>query len=83
MKGNVMMTRQMTVYSLYCALVKASEEVVGAWEDEPLRPAIRMVRFTLNKYQNRRFKGKPLRDWNNHPDTTFEELKKGIKGIDR
>lgn len=66
-------------YSLHCALVKASEEVVGVWEDEPRRPAIRMLRLTLNKYQNRRFKGKPLRDWNNHPDTTFEEVKQVLK----
>ncbi|MBT8262395.1 MAG: hypothetical protein KJO05_06205 [Bacteroidia bacterium] len=66
-------------YSLYCALVKASEEVVGSYEDEPNRPAIRMVRFTLNKYQDRRVIGNTVEDWNNHPDTTFEELKKVLE----
>ncbi|MBT8269864.1 MAG: hypothetical protein KJN59_11640 [Bacteroidia bacterium] len=66
-------------YSLYCALVKASEEVIGSWEDEPLRPASRIVLFTLGKYENRRVVRDLVEDWNNHPDTTFEELKQVLK----
>ena len=70
-------------YSLHCALVTASEEVVGVWKDDPLRPATRMVLFTIEKYENRRVIEHIIEDWNNHPDTTFKELKQVLKeGID-
>ena len=66
-------------YSLYCALAKASEEIIGEWDDEPYKPAIRMVLFTLKKYENRRVVESIFEEWNNHPDTTFEELKIVLK----
>jgi hypothetical protein len=66
-------------YSLLCALKTASEQVVGTWEDDPLRPAIRLVLLTLKKYENRRVIGSLIREWNDHPDTTFEELKTVLK----
>ncbi|MBT8310423.1 MAG: hypothetical protein EX254_00220 [Flavobacteriaceae bacterium] len=66
-------------YSLHCALVKASKEVIGEWDYEPYRPAIRMVLFTLKKYENRRVVERIFQDWNNHPDSTFEELKQVLK----
>jgi len=62
-------------YSLQCALIKATEEVVGSYDSDALRPAIRMVLMTLEKYENRRVVGRIMQDWNNHPDTTFEEVK--------
>lgn len=66
-------------YSLRCALYTASKELVGGWENDPLRPAIRLVLLTLKKYENRRVVGNQLKEWNDHPDTTFEELKIVLK----
>ena len=66
-------------YSLFCALKTASAEVVGVWEDDPLRPAIRLVQFTIKKYENRRVVGILIVEWNDYPDTTFEELKTVLK----
>jgi hypothetical protein len=66
-------------YSLRCALYTASKEVIGEWENDPLRPAIRLVLLTLRQYENRRVVGNQLKEWNDHPDTTFEELKIVLK----
>jgi len=66
-------------YTLLCALRTASEEVVVTWDTDHLRPAIRVVLFTLKKYENRRVVGGLVREWNDHPDTTFEELKIVLK----
>ena len=63
------------VYSLYCAHRTASEQVIGRWQNEPLRPASRIMLHTLEKYAQRRIVANPYRDWNNHPETTFEEVK--------
>ena len=62
-------------YSLECALRAASMDVVGEWEDEPNRPVIRLIRLKLEQDENRRFVGNVVREWNNHPDTTFKEVK--------
>jgi hypothetical protein len=62
-------------YSLFCAIRTASQEVVGTWEDDPFRPATRLLIMTIKKYENRRVVGSLFQDWNNHPDTTFEEVK--------
>jgi hypothetical protein len=40
---------------------------------------MQIIRFTLEKYENGRVKEHRLMDWNNHPDTTFEEVKKVLK----
>jgi hypothetical protein len=71
------------VYSLYCAHGTASEQVTGtaseqvtvSWQNGPLRPASRIMLHTLEKYAQRRIVANPFRDWNNHPETTFEEVK--------
>lgn len=60
-------------YSLFCALYKASIDITGEYIHR--RPAIQIVRFTLEKYENGRVKNHRLMDWNNHLDTTFEEVK--------
>ena len=62
-----------------CALIKAPEDVVGSYNEDALRPAIRMVLLMLKKYENRRVVGRIAQDWNNHPDTTFEELKQVLQ----
>jgi len=66
-------------YSLLCALKTASEDVIGVWENDPQRPAIRLVQFTLRKYENRRVVGDLVREWNDHPETSFDELKTVLK----
>ncbi len=40
---------------------------------------MQLVRFTLEKYKNGRVVNHRLMDWNNHPDTTFEAMKKVLK----
>ena len=64
-------------YSLFCALYKASVDITGEYQHR--RPAMEIVRFTLEKYENGRVVNHRLMDWNNHPDTTFEEVKKVLK----
>src|SRR5882724_1129929 len=59
-------------FSLYCALYKASVDIAGEYVHR--RAAMQIVRFTLEKYENGRVKEHRLMDWNNHPDTTFEEV---------
>ncbi|MBN7817019.1 DUF6197 family protein [Algoriphagus pacificus] len=64
-------------YSLFCALYKASVDITGEYIHR--RPAMQNVRFTLEKYENGRVVNHRLMDWNNHPDTRFEEVKKVLK----
>ena len=64
-------------YSLYCALYKASIDIAGEYVHR--RAAMQIVRFTLEKYENGRVQNHRLMDWNNHPDTTFKEIKKVLK----
>ena len=64
-------------YSLYCALYEASIDITGQYVHR--RPAMQIVRFTLEKYENGRVRNHRLMDWNNHPDTTFKEVKKVLQ----
>jgi hypothetical protein len=64
-------------YSFYCALYKASIDITGEYVHR--RPAMQIVRFTLEKYENGRVKEHRLMDWNNHPDTKFKEVKRVLK----
>ncbi len=64
-------------YSLFCALYKASKDVAGDYEHR--RAAMQIVRFTLEKYEQDRVVNHRLMDWNNHPETTFEEVKQVLK----
>ena len=64
-------------YSLFCSLYKASFDITGEYMHR--RPAMQIVRFTLEKYENGRVKEHRLMDWNNHPDTKFEEVKKVLR----
>lgn len=66
-------------FSLECALKTASQDVVGEWEDDPNRPAIRLIILKLLEDENRRFVGEIVEEWNNHPDTKFEEVKNLLK----
>lgn len=64
-------------YSLFCSLYKASFDITEEYIHR--RPAMQIVGFTLEKYENGRVKEHRLMDWNNHPDTTFEEVKKVLR----
>jgi len=64
-------------YSLFCSLFKASIDITGAYVHR--RPGMQLVRFTVEKYENGRVKEHRIMDWNNHPDTSFEELKKVLR----
>jgi len=64
-------------YSLFCALYKASVDITGGYIHR--RPAMQIVRFTLEKHEIGRVVNHRLMDWNNHPDTTFEEVKMVLK----
>ena len=64
-------------YSLFCALHKASIDITG--EYIPRRPGVEMVKLSVNKYGQRRAVTDKIIEWNNHSDTTFEELKKVLK----
>jgi len=65
-------------FSLFCALYKASVDITGEYVHR--RPCMQQVRFILEKYENGRVKEHRLMDWNNHPDTKFEEVKQLLAG---
>lgn len=64
-------------YSLFCALYKASIDITGEYVHR--RACIQQIRFTLEKYEQGRVINHRLMDWNNHPETTFDEVKKVLK----
>ena len=64
-------------YSLYCSLYKASIDITGVYVHR--RSGIQIVRFIIEKYEKGRVKEHRLMDWNNHPDTSFEEVKKVLR----
>lgn len=64
-------------YSLFCALYKASVDITGKYIHR--RAAMQIARFVLEQYENGRVKEHRLMDWNNHPSTTFEEVKKILR----
>ena len=64
-------------HSLYCALHAASVETIGEFDRR--RPSIKIVELKIKKYENRRVVRFGITDWNDHPDTTFDELKKVVK----
>ena len=64
-------------YSLFCALYKASIDITGEYIHR--RPGVEMVKLSVNKYGQRRAVTDKIIGWNNHSDTTFEELKKVLK----
>jgi hypothetical protein len=61
----------------FFSLYKASFDIAGEYIHR--KSAMQIVRFTLEKYENDRVKEHRLMDWNNHPDTTFKEVKKVLK----
>jgi very-short-patch-repair endonuclease len=61
-----------TKVSLFCAMMQATTEVSGSVHYR--QPAMQAVRETLNEVGVGRFKLHRIMDYNNHPDTTLEEV---------
>ena len=64
-------------YSLYCALEKATIEVVGS--NVHRQAALQEVRFAVDDYYKNRWEVHRLADFNAHPDTTFQNVKSIIR----
>jgi hypothetical protein len=58
--------------SLFCAMMQATTEVSGGVHYR--QPAMQAVREVLNEVGVGRFKLHRIMDYNNHPDTTLEEI---------
>jgi len=64
-------------YSLFCALYKASVDVAGEYKHR--RAVMQQVRFIIDERNQGRVINHRLMDWNNHPETSFEEVKQVLK----
>ncbi len=64
--------------SLFCALMQATTEISGGVHYR--QPAMQAVREVLNEVGVGRFKLHRLMDYNNHPDTTLDEVHALLKG---
>ncbi|HZS07535.1 MAG TPA: hypothetical protein VFD58_22060 [Blastocatellia bacterium] len=65
------------VWSLFCALQKASVEVLGKYDHR--RAALQEVRFAIEDVTNGREFNHRLMDYNNLPTTQFKDIKKVLK----
>ena len=66
-----------TVWSLFCALQKASIEILGEYDHR--RAALQEVRFVVeDETKGKKFEHR-LRDYNNLPSTQFEDIKRVLK----
>ena len=61
-------------YSLFCALYKASLDIVGEYNHR--RPGLQQVRWIIGDKYRDRLDGHRLMNFNNHPSTTFDEIKR-------
>ncbi len=59
-------------WSLFCALTQATEEVSGGFHYR--QPAFQAAREIVNEVGGKRIGKHRLMDYNNHPDTTLEEV---------
>ena len=64
-------------YSLFCALYKASLDVVGEYDHR--KPGLQQVRWLIQEQFKERLANHRLMDFNNHKKTTFGEIKKLLK----
>ena len=60
------------MWSVFCALTQATVEVSGGVHYR--QPALQAVREVLNEVGGNRLNKHRLMDYNNHPDTTLEEI---------
>jgi hypothetical protein len=59
-------------WSVYCALLQATQEVSGGVHYR--QPALQSVREVLNEVGGNRLNKHRLMDYNNHPETTLEDI---------
>lgn len=71
-KDSVRVCQGSDKYSIYCALEKASKEVLGKYIHR--QAALQEVRFVIDDHYKERWKVHRLADFNSHPDTTFEDI---------
>jgi len=60
-------------YSLFCALYKASVDIVGEYDHR--KPGLQQVRWIIDDQYKERLAGHRLMDFNNHVKTNFDEIK--------
>lgn len=61
-----------TKLSMFCALMQATTEISGGIHYR--QPALQSVREELNTVDARRIRTHRIMDYNNHPDTTLQEI---------
>ena len=61
-------------YSLFCALYKASLDIMGEYNHR--RPGLQQIRWIIGDKYSDRLDNHRLMNFNNHPDTTFNEIKR-------
>lgn len=64
-------------YSLFCALYKASLDVVGEYDHR--KSGLQQVRWLIQEQFKERLAGHRLMDFNNHEKTRFDEIKNLLK----
>ena len=60
--------------NLFCALALAQREVIGEYDHHGI--PTQEIRFTILDQYPQRWSRHPIMDFNNHPDTSFVEIKK-------
>lgn len=63
--------------SLFCILAAAIEEEVGVYHHR--QPALEVVRQVIRERWPDRLSGHPVMDFNNHPDTTRDDLRGALE----
>jgi len=58
--------------SLYCALIESTQNAMGRYYHR--QPALQLVRLEIQENWQERIKGHRLMSFNNHPDTTLEDV---------
>ena len=71
------LTQDDKAWSLFCALQKASIEVLGKYDHR--RVALQEVRFAIEDVTNGREFEHRLMDYNNLPTTHFKDIKQIVK----
>jgi len=64
-----------TTWTLFCALQKSSNNVLGEYQLR--RPALEEVRMVVEEMAGQTFERR-LIDFNNRPETTFEDIQKAL-----
>ena len=72
-KGRVSNCSQSEKFDIYCALEKASVDVMGKYIHR--QPALQEVRFSIDDHYRERWEKHRLIDFNTNKDTSFKDVK--------